>query len=122
MRAISLPFRLDSFGNVASSNELPKIWADRVRTVVSTRHGDRVMRPSFGCALPNNLFDSAVNVPGYADGQIQAAFVRWLPEVEFQGTEIDEADSTEGNVGLNVLYRVPNYETTSPTTYSVIVG
>lgn len=121
MRAISLPFRLDGFGNVATSTELPKIWADRVRSVVGTALGERVMRPSFGSGLPNNLFEVAVNAPGYADGQIQAAFLEWLPSLEFEGTQLVESESGEGNLSIVVFYRIPKFEHTSPQTYSVII-
>lgn len=120
MKAISLPFRLDSYGKIATSEELPKIWADRVRTVVGTALGERAMRSTFGCSLPNNLFDVILSTPGYADGQIQAAFLEWLPEVEFEGTEV-VGNEQEGNVSLNVYYRVPNYEQTSPLTYSILL-
>lgn len=120
MRAISLPFRLDSFGNITTTTDLPKIWADRVKTVVGTAKGERVMQPDFGCDLPNNLLDVAATVPGYADSQIQGSFSEWLPEVEFQGTEVLENDA--GTLNVNVLYQIPNYEQTTSTTYSVIVG
>lgn len=122
MKAISLPFRLDSFGNVSTTTELPKIWGDRVRTVIGTPIGERVMRPTFGCGLPNNLLDVVANVPGYADGQIQAAFLEWLPSVEFSGTEVSEEATDNGTISLNVLYQIPNYEQTTPSTYSVIIG
>lgn len=122
MKAISLPFRLDSFGNISSSSDVEKIWADRVKSVIGTALGERVMRPSFGCGLPNNLLDVIANVPGYADGQIQAAFLEWLPNVEFLGTEVLEDLSEDGTLRLNVLYQLPTYEESSNTTYSVIIG
>jgi len=119
MKAISLPFRLDSFGNVATSTDLQKIWADKVRTVVSTALGERVMRNDFGCSLPNNLFDIALDAPGFADGQIQAAFLAWLPEVDFVRTELEETEF--GTVSLNVIYRIPKFEETNSTTYTVSI-
>jgi len=117
MKAISLPFRLDSFGNIATSTELPKILGDRVKTVVSTALEERVMRPSFGCSLPNNLFEISLDAPGFADGQIQAAFTEWLPEVLFVATELTQSDA--GTLALNVVYRIPRYEQVSPTMYTI---
>lgn len=122
MKAISLPFRLDSYGKIASSNELPKIWSDRVRTVVGTVVGERVMQPTFGSTLPQNLFDTVVSAPGYADGQLRAAFAEWLPELDFLGTEVVTDDTGNGTVSLEVSYQIPNYEQTSPLTYSIIIG
>lgn len=122
MKAISLPFRLDSYGKIATSNELSKIWSDRVRTVVGTVIGERVMQPSFGCTLPQNLFDTVVVAPGYADGQLRAAFTEWLPELDFIGTAVVADDSENGSVSLEVSYQIPNYEQTTPLTYSIILG
>lgn len=119
MKAISLPFRLDSFGNIATSTELPKILGDRVRTVISTALQERVMRPSFGCSLPNNLFDIAVEAPGFADGQIQAAFAEWISDVLFVGTEVVQA--SDGTVSMNVIYRIPRYEQVSSTMYTLSI-
>lgn len=119
MKAISLPFRLDSFGNVATSTDLPKIWGDKVKTVVATALGERIMRNDFGCSLPNNLFDIAVDAPGFADGQIQAAFLAWLPEVDFVRTDLEETES--GTVSLNVVYRIPKFDQSNSTTYTVSI-
>ena len=119
MKAISLPFRLDSFGNVATSTDLPKIWGDKVKTVVSTALGERLMRSDFGCSLPNNLFEIAVDAPGFADGQIQAAFTAWLPEVDFVRTDLEETEL--GTVSLNVVYRIPKFDQTNSTTYTVSI-
>lgn len=119
MKAISLPFRLDSFGNIATSTEIPKILGDRVKTVISTALQERVMRPSFGCSLPNNLFEISVDAPGFADGQIQAAFAEWVPDVLFVGTELVQA--SDGTVAMNVVYRIPKYEQDSSTMYTLSI-
>lgn len=122
MKAISLPFRLDSYGKIATSNEMSKIWSDRVRTVVGTALGERVMQSKFGSALPENLFDTIITAPGYADGQLRASFTEWLPELDFLGTTVVADDSENGSVSLEISYQIPNYEQTTPLTYSIILG
>lgn len=122
MKSISLPFRLDSYGRVATSTDLSKIWQDRVRTVIATAVGERVMRPTFGSSLPANLFDAVVMAPGFADGNLRAAFLEWLPGIEYEGSELVEVEGGDGSFALNVFYRIPKFEQTSPFTYSIVIG
>jgi len=120
MKAVSLPFRLDSYGKVTTTDDLSKIWADRVKTVVATARGERVMLPRFGSNLPNDLLDILPNIPGYADVEMRTAFSDWLPDVTFESTEIAEDDA--GTLNLVVIYRIPKFEQTGPLTYSVLIG
>lgn len=46
--ALSFPFSVDDYGNLAVTTNADKIWADRVASVIGTTVGERVMRPSFG--------------------------------------------------------------------------
>lgn len=117
MRAISLPFRLDGFGNVASSTDMVKIWADRVRTVMSTHMGERVMRSNFGAGLPSNLFEVAESVPESIKADIATAFSLWLPELTLQEVAIRE--NFEGNIDIEVFYSIPVLEPSSSRVYSV---
>lgn len=110
MRAISLPFRFDDYGNVASTSDTPRIWADKVRTVVSTQPGERVMRPEFGCPMPESLFDAVDAVPELVKADVQAAFTKWLPEVKFESLDTQYVDETDGLVEVNLTYSVPSIQ------------
>ena len=121
MRAISLPFRLDGFGRVATSTNREKIWADRARTVVATGQGERVMRPTFGTNLPAELFDSISDLPGFADQEIQSAFVRWLPDLEYEGINEVEETEREGEIQLAISYKIPKVEEDGDTSYVLVI-
>jgi len=122
MRAITLPFRLDGYGNVASTTDINKIWADRVRTVVSTQPSERVMRPEFGCPMPENLFVAITTVPELVEGQTADAFTRWLPGLKFEKVETQTIDEGEGSIEVGVFYSIPTVQqnTDSPL-YSIVI-
>lgn len=117
MRAISLPFRLDGFGKVASTTDPARIWADRVRTVMSTHLGERVMRSSFGAGLPANLFDVAESAPDSLRADIAAAFNKWLPALTLEDVAIKE--NFEGEISIEVFYSLPPLEVNSDRIFSI---
>jgi phage baseplate assembly protein W len=116
MKAISVPFRFDGYGNVATSTAPSKIWAGRVRSVLGTPVGQRVMRLDFGSELPNNLFDIAVTTPGFIEAGVTSAASRWLPDIEVVDVEV--TDDNTNDVSVNITYQIPE-STISGTTYSV---
>jgi phage baseplate assembly protein W len=116
MKAISVPFRFDGYGNVATSTTASKIWAGRVRSVLGTPIGQRVMRSDFGSNLPNNLFDVAVTAPGFIEAGVTSAASRWLPDVEIVDVSVTEDNTND--VSVNITYQTPE-STMSGTTYSV---
>lgn len=121
MRAISLPFRFDGYGTIASTSDLSRIWADKVRTVVSTYPGERVMRPTFGARLPDNLFEAIEDTEELVVTDITDAFTEWLPEVTFEGVSIEESDEPNGVVQISVNYTIPNVLGDPDSSYSVII-
>ena len=118
MRTISLPFRFDGYGNIASTTDIRRIWADRVRGVVATSLGERLMRPSFGTPTPVHLFRNTDGIESVLDVDIAAAFAKWLPGLTYQGLEFDDAGS---EVIVEVLYSIPETAQSEPDSVSVIV-
>lgn len=107
MTAISLPFRIDGYGRVASTDDPRIIWAGRVRSVITTMIGERVMRPTFGCDVMNEVFDAAEETPDLVEQDIRSAFSEWLPELTVEGVGLDLIDESTGELELSVVYTVP---------------
>lgn len=105
--AISLPFRFDDFGGVASTTSQSKIWADRVRSAVGTTIAERVMRPDYGTEIPTNLFDNVSRISEIVQEEIASVFIRQLPELELDET-IVTINEAEGAVFAEVRYFLPN--------------
>jgi phage baseplate assembly protein W len=112
--AISLPFKIDDFGNVATATSQSKIWADRVRSVIGTGVGERVMRVSFGTQIPVNFFENVEFVAENIKEEVNQAFINSLPELELEET-IVVIDEALGTVTAEVKYLLPNRDQTAIT-------
>lgn len=121
MRAISLPFRVDGYGRVAATTDPSRVWADRVRTVVSTNPGERVMRPTFGCPTPENLFEAMSTVPEVVEADVREAFDDWLPLLSFEGLDVNYEAEQNGEIEVNLAYTVPTIQQNTSTSYSIII-
>lgn len=107
MVAISLPFRVDGYGRVAATDDARVIWAGRVRSVITTMVGERVMRPGFGCDVMSEVFDVAEETPDLVEQDIRSAFSEWLPELTIEGVSLEFVDEMSGEVELSVEYSIP---------------
>jgi hypothetical protein len=122
MRAISFPFRLDGFGKVATTTDMSKIWADRVRAVVSTYPQERLMNLQFGAGIPEDLFASSEIIRDLVEQDLTRAFSTWLPLLKFKGVEIVDSSNLEGSISLQINYEVSSQlQSDSATVYSVII-
>lgn len=108
-KAISLPFSIDPYGKVTVTEDQRKIWADRVRSVIGTTLRERVMRPSFGTAIPFSTFDSAETAEEEVTQEIERAFNEQLSLLSLQSIEITYDEYT--NIfNINIIYDLPNNE------------
>jgi len=107
MKAISIPFRFDGFGNVAASTDPQRVWGARVKSVLGTAVGSRVMRPEFGSDLPANLFSIVTTTPGYVESTVRAAGAAWLPDIDIVDVRVGSDDETF-DVSVEVEYRIPS--------------
>jgi phage baseplate assembly protein W len=108
-KAISLPFSLDAYGKILSTNEQTKIWADRVLSVLGTLSSERVMDAQFGTPIPSYAFESLENAEALIPGEVAKAFSRWLSNLTLQDT-IVLFDKQAGQVLVEVIYQLPNDE------------
>ena len=112
--AISLPFQIDDFGNIATATSQSKIWADRVRSVIGTAVGERVMRVDYGTKIPVNFFENVSLVSEVIEEEVNQAFFNSLPELELEET-IVVIDELLGIVNAEIKYFLPSKEQTTIT-------
>lgn len=122
MQAISLPFRIDGYGRVATTTSTSKIWADRARTVISTAVGERLMRPEFGCRLPDDVLGTLATTPELIDTQISQAFANWLPDLTYKGVTYYESDVSDGEVTVDVSYAIPTVQQDITAGFSFVIS
>jgi phage baseplate assembly protein W len=108
MSAISLPFRIDGYGQVSSTSDPRKIWADRVRSVLMTSFGERVMRPTFGSDVADEVYDILDEVPELTYASVSQAFSDFLPRLTLEDVVAVSEDEENGVVSLEIQYRLPD--------------
>ena len=110
--AIALPFTIDPFGNIGSTQDQTKIWADKVRSVIGTTLRERCMRPAFGTVIPYALFDSQEDAVTEVQNEVSKVFNEQLRLLRL--TSVDATIDEYTNVmNVDITYSLPNSETVS---------
>jgi len=120
MTAISLPFRIDGYGRVTATSDPSKIWADRVRSVLMTSLGERLMRPEFGSAVSEEVFDILDEVPELTYAAVSDAFTQFLPRLRLEDVQATQQDEENGSISLEISYQLPDL-VQDPVTQTVSV-
>jgi phage baseplate assembly protein W len=111
-KAIALPFSIDSYGKVSSTQSQSKIWSDRVKSVLGTSLRERVMRPNFGTLIPYTLFNSETEATAQIQSEVEKAFAQQLDLLTLQQTNVT-SDIYTSTLNVEVIYGLPNDEVTS---------
>lgn len=111
-KAIALPFSIDSYGKVSSTQSQSKIWSDRVKSVLGTSLRERVMRPNFGTLIPYTLFNSETEATAQIQSEVEKAFAQQLDLLTLQQTNVT-SDIYTNTLTVEVIYGLPNDEVTS---------
>jgi len=111
-KALSLPFSIDSYGNVSSTSEQSKIWTDRVRSVLGTTVRERVMRSGFGTLIPFSLFDTESSAMSQVKTEVNKAFITQLALLRLDKTTVTIDEYTRV-LTIEVVYALPNNEVVS---------
>ncbi|WP_367926174.1 GPW/gp25 family protein [uncultured Ruthenibacterium sp.] len=103
----TFPPRVDSAtGRFKTSSEEENI-RQSVRIILTTRCGERAMRPDFGC----NLHDYIFELPDQGAltrirAEVVEALTLWEPRILDIGVEVDLEHLNQGQVWFNVHYTV----------------
>lgn len=111
---ITLPFKINEFGKVATNNSQEKIWADRVRSAIGTAVGERVMRPGYGTEISDIVLGDAERGAELLKDQVQLAFTRDLSLLELSSTEVS-FNEVEGILSVEIVYSLPNQQVQTVT-------
>jgi phage baseplate assembly protein W len=102
-RAIALPFSFNSAGEVSYTTDEAKIIQDRLVLAIMSRPGERVMRPSFGSAIYETMFEDENTAIAIATEAVAACFTEFFPYLEF--IEVLPNVDGEGTLELEVRYK-----------------
>jgi phage baseplate assembly protein W len=107
---ISLPFRLDAYGKIATTVDYSKIWQDRVLQVIATQIGERIMNNNFGTDITFEVFNSSDMAISHVKSEIQKAFTKYLQILTLSNTSVTYNDLTNQLI-VEITYQLPNKKT-----------
>ncbi|MEV6279191.1 GPW/gp25 family protein [Nocardia sp. NPDC051832] len=103
-RGIAWPFRLGLAG-IAESAGVDRI-EESIRVILGTQHGERVMRPRFGCNLSSLVFaPNNAATANLARFYVEDALSAWEPRIELTGIAV-ENDNPGGRLIITIAYRL----------------
>ena len=81
--------------------------ASSLQILLSTRPGERVMLPEYGCNLEELLFESLdTRMKTLMADKVQSAILYFEPRVDLETVRLDESREVEGVVLIEIVYRV----------------
>jgi len=83
-----------------------------VRIILGTGLGERVMRPDFGCVLPELVFEPmSTTTKALVRHGVEEALTAWEPRIDEVRAEVTADPSTPGLLLVEVRYRVRSTNT-----------
>jgi phage baseplate assembly protein W len=119
--ALSLPFSVNPYGRISTTTERSKIWQDRVRSVIGTFLGERVMRPNFGADVVDAVHETSEEAIIIIETQVRQAFNTYLPTLTLTDV-ITNYDESTGIMEVEIVYSLPEatVEDVSSTTIGLV--
>jgi phage baseplate assembly protein W len=103
---ISFPLQADQRGVLALSHGVTDI-EQAIRMILGTAPGERPMRPEFGCAVHDLVFDTIdAEMVGKVEAAVHRALARWEPRIDVESLDFDLAAVDQGKLIITITYRV----------------
>jgi phage baseplate assembly protein W len=103
---LSFPLQTDQQGVLALAHGVDDI-EQAIRVILGTAKGERPMRPEFGCAVHDLIFDSLdAELVGKVDTAVHQALARWEPRIEVVGLDFDLSETERGQLSVLITYKV----------------
>lgn len=105
-RGIAWPLRVDHTGAIAMTPDDGDL-AGSIRMILDTAPGERVMRPRFGCAIWDLMFEPInPNTLGLIEVAVRDALSEWEPRIDVEDIDVVDAPGTDGGVRIEIAYRL----------------
>lgn len=103
---LAFPLSVDRRGGVALASGEEDV-AQAIRIILGTSPGERPMRPEFGCAINDYLFDVIdAETLGRIEIEVSEALERWEPRIELQSVQFDLDEASGGRLEIRLDYRI----------------
>src|SRR5665213_2875316 len=99
---LSFPLAPDQRGVLALAHGVTDI-EQAIRVILGTAPGERPMRPEFGCAVHDFVFDTIdAELVGGVEAAVQSALARWEPRIEVTELEFDLGEAQSGTLVVTI--------------------
>ena len=103
---LAFPLGVDPRGALALSRGEDDI-GQAIELILGTAPGEREMRPEFGCAVHDLVFDTIdAQMIGKLETAIRSALDRWEPRIEVSDIDFDLSNSDNGVLTIDIGYSV----------------
>lgn len=104
---LAFPLALDESGRIALVSDETDV-EQAIRLIMDTAPGERPMRPEFGCAVHDFVFERIdAQTTSRIEAAIRGALDRWEPRIAIESIEFDNEEREEGHVLLiEIQYRI----------------
>jgi uncharacterized protein len=103
---LAFPLQVDPRGALALARGEDDI-EQAIELILSTAPGEREMRPEFGCAVHDLVFDTIdAAMIGKMETAIRNALDRWEPRIDVMGLDFDLSSMDDGQLIITIEYRV----------------
>jgi uncharacterized protein len=105
-RGVAFPLRVDAGGAVALVNDNEDVQ-EAIELILGTSPGERPMRPQFGCAVHDYVFETVdAYTVGRLERAVRIALDRWEPRIEVLAIDIDLSRAARGELPIEITYRL----------------
>lgn len=103
---LAFPLQVDRLGGIALAHAEEDIQ-EAIMIILGTAPGERPMRPEFGCAVHDYVFDAVdAYTIGRIEREVRAALDRWEPRVEVLDVDVDTSRVEGGELLIDIRYLV----------------
>jgi len=104
---LAFPLGVDQRGAIALARGETDI-EQAIAIILSTAPGERPMRPEFGCAVHDHVFDVLdPSAFGAIEAAVRMAIERWEPRAQVMAVDFDLDRRDEGCLDIVLTYEIP---------------
>jgi len=104
-KGFAFPLQINARKGIKESRQAQKI-RESILIIIGTQHGERLMRPNFGCNLkslafaPNNA--ATANLALY---YVEEGLKTWEPRISVEGVVVNN-ENTKARLMIHIRYRI----------------
>jgi uncharacterized protein len=101
----AFPVTTDPTGRIALVSSDQRIQQS-IRLILGTAHGERPMRPEFGCAIHEHVFAPAdATTAGHIAYEVGRALERWEPRIDVDDIDVSIDPDDLSTLYIDIRYR-----------------